>query len=94
MGEQEGLAGCVISAVGSLSLAQLHLAGATQATAIHGELGILSLHEGLLPPVKNTAETAAEVACLPMSNGALWLHRHSEAPQMEDSPPEQQRGAR
>ncbi|MCP9815158.1 DNA-binding protein [Synechococcus sp. GreenBA-s] len=43
MGEQEVQAGCVISAVGSLSLAQLRLAGATQATAIHGELEILSL---------------------------------------------------
>ena len=43
MGAQEELAGCVISAVGSLSLAQLRLAGATQATAIHGELEILSL---------------------------------------------------
>ena len=36
MGEQEEQAGCVISAVGSLSLAQLRLAGAAEATAIHG----------------------------------------------------------
>ena len=43
MGAQEELAGCVISAVGSLSLAQLRLAGATEARAIHGELEILSL---------------------------------------------------
>jgi predicted DNA-binding protein with PD1-like motif len=43
MGEQQEQAGCVISAVGSLSVAQLRLAGATQATAIHGELEILSL---------------------------------------------------
>jgi hypothetical protein len=33
MGAQQELAGCVISAVGSLSLAQLRLAGATQARA-------------------------------------------------------------
>ena len=42
-GAQQKQAGCVISAVGSLSLAQLRLAGATQATAIRGELEILSL---------------------------------------------------
>jgi predicted DNA-binding protein with PD1-like motif len=49
MGAQQELAGCVISAVGSLSLAQLRLAGATQATAIHGELEILSLSGTLSP---------------------------------------------
>jgi predicted DNA-binding protein with PD1-like motif len=49
MGEQQEQAGCVISAVGSLSLAQLRLAGATQATAIHGELEILSLSGTLSP---------------------------------------------
>ena len=43
MGEQQEQAGCLISAVGSLSLAQLRLAGATQTMAIHGELEILSL---------------------------------------------------
>ncbi len=49
MGEQEELAGCVLSAVGSLSLAQLRLAGATEARAIHGELEILSLSGTLSP---------------------------------------------
>jgi len=49
MGEQQEQAGCVISAVGSLSLAQLRLAGATQATAIHGELEIVSLSGTLSP---------------------------------------------
>jgi predicted DNA-binding protein with PD1-like motif len=49
MGEQQEQAGCVLSAVGSLSLAQLRLAGATQATAIHGELEILSLSGTLSP---------------------------------------------
>ena len=44
MGEQQEQAGCVISAAGSLSLVQLRFAGATEATAIHGELVI-----GLLP---------------------------------------------
>jgi predicted DNA-binding protein with PD1-like motif len=49
MGAQQELAGCVISAVGSLSLAQLRLAGAAEATAIHGELEILSLSGTLSP---------------------------------------------
>ena len=49
MGEQQEQAGCVISAVGSLSVAQLRLAAATQATAIHGELEILSLSGTLTP---------------------------------------------
>ncbi|KEF42145.1 MAG: DNA-binding protein [Cyanobium sp. CACIAM 14] len=43
MGEQEEQAGCVISAVGSLSVAQVRFAGAAEATAIRGELEILSL---------------------------------------------------
>jgi predicted DNA-binding protein with PD1-like motif len=47
--EQQEQAGCVISAVGSLSVAQLRLAGATQATAIHGEMEILSLSGTLSP---------------------------------------------
>ena len=49
MGAQQEQAGCVISAVGSLSLAQLRLAGATQATAIRGDLEILSLSGTLSP---------------------------------------------
>jgi predicted DNA-binding protein with PD1-like motif len=49
MGEQQEQAGCVISAVGSLSLAQLRLAGAAEAKAIHGELEILSLSGTLSP---------------------------------------------
>jgi len=49
LGDQQEQAGCVISAVGSLSLAQLRLAGATQATAIHGELEIVSLSGTLSP---------------------------------------------
>ena len=49
MGEREEQAGCLISAVGSLSVAQLRLAGATQATAIHGDLEILSLSGTLSP---------------------------------------------
>ena len=43
MGEQQEQAGCVISAVGSLSLAQLRFAVAAEATPIQGELEILSL---------------------------------------------------
>ncbi|MCT0225616.1 PPC domain-containing DNA-binding protein [Synechococcus sp. CS-1328] len=49
MGEQEEQSGCVISAVGSLSVAQLRLAGATEAMAIHGELEIISLSGTLSP---------------------------------------------
>ncbi len=49
MGAQQEQAGCVLSAVGSLSLAQLRLAGATQATVIHGELEIVSLSGTLSP---------------------------------------------
>jgi predicted DNA-binding protein with PD1-like motif len=47
--EQEEQAGCVLSAVGSLSVAQLRLAGATEATAIRGDLEILSLSGTLSP---------------------------------------------
>ena len=49
MGEQQEQAGCVISAVGSLSVAQIRLAGAAEATAIHGELEILSFSGTLSP---------------------------------------------
>ena len=49
MGKQQEQAACLISAVGSLSVAQLRFAGATQATAIRGELEILSLSGTLSP---------------------------------------------
>ena len=49
MGEQQEQAGCMISAVGSLSVAQLRLAGAEEASTIHGELEILSLASTLSP---------------------------------------------
>jgi predicted DNA-binding protein with PD1-like motif len=49
MGEQQEQAGCVIGAVGSLSVAQLRFAGAAEATTIHGELEILSLSGTLSP---------------------------------------------
>ena len=49
MGEQEEQAGCLISGVGSLSVAQLRLAGAKQATVIRGDLEILSLCGTLSP---------------------------------------------
>ena len=48
-GAQQEQAGCVISAIGSLSVAQLRRAGASEATAIHGELEILSLSGTLSP---------------------------------------------
>jgi predicted DNA-binding protein with PD1-like motif len=49
MAEKQGQAGCVISGVGSLSMAQLRLAGATEEMAIHGDLEILSLSGTLSP---------------------------------------------
>ena len=49
MGEQQQQAGCMISAVGSLSVAQLRLAGASETTTICGELEIISLSGTLSP---------------------------------------------
>jgi predicted DNA-binding protein with PD1-like motif len=49
MGEQQEQAGCLISAIGSLSVAQLRFAGAAEATAIRGDLEILSLSGTLSP---------------------------------------------
>jgi predicted DNA-binding protein with PD1-like motif len=49
MGEQQQQAGCMISAVGSLSVAQLRLAGASKTTTICGELEIISLSGTLSP---------------------------------------------
>jgi len=49
MGEQQAQAGCVISAVGSLSVAQLRLAGASETTTIYGGLEIISLSGTLSP---------------------------------------------
>jgi len=49
MGEQQQQAGCLISAVGSLSVAQLRFAGAAEATAICGELEIITLCGTLSP---------------------------------------------
>lgn len=43
MGEQPAQAGCVITAVGSLSVARVRFAGAAEATVIRGDLEILSL---------------------------------------------------
>ena len=49
IGDQEEQAGCVISAVGSLSVAQLRLAGAAKATTIRGDLELISLSGTLSP---------------------------------------------
>ncbi len=43
MGEQPAQAGCMITAVGSLSVARVRFAGAAEATVIRGDLEILSL---------------------------------------------------
>jgi predicted DNA-binding protein with PD1-like motif len=49
MAQQQEQAGCVISAVGSLSVVQLRFAGATEATLIRDDLEILSLAGTLSP---------------------------------------------
>ncbi|SBO43099.1 PPC domain-containing DNA-binding protein [Cyanobium sp. NIES-981] len=49
MGEQQEQAACVISAVGSLSVARVRFAGAAEATVIRGDLEILSLSGTLSP---------------------------------------------
>jgi predicted DNA-binding protein with PD1-like motif len=43
MAQQSEQAGCVISGIGSLSVAQLRFAGEAEATTIRGDLEILSL---------------------------------------------------
>ena len=48
-GAQQEQAGCVLSAVGSLSVAQLRFAGASKASTIQGDLEILSLAGTLSP---------------------------------------------
>ncbi len=49
MGQQHEQAGCVLSAVGSLGVAQLRFAGAAEATTIRGDLEVLSLAGTLSP---------------------------------------------
>ncbi|QPN69910.1 PPC domain-containing DNA-binding protein [Synechococcus sp. CBW1108] len=49
MAQQQEQAGCVISAVGSLSVLQLRLAGQQKSTTITGDLEILSLAGTLSP---------------------------------------------
>jgi uncharacterized protein len=49
MGEQREQAGCVINAIGSLSVAELRFAGAAASTAIRGELGIFRFSGTLSP---------------------------------------------
>jgi predicted DNA-binding protein with PD1-like motif len=49
MAQQQAQAGCVISGIGSLSVAQLRLAGQQESTTITGDLEILSLAGTLSP---------------------------------------------
>jgi len=49
MGRQGDQAGCVISGIGSLSVARLRFAGAPEATTIRGDLEIISLAGTLSP---------------------------------------------
>ncbi len=60
MGEQQEQAACLISAVGSLSVAQLRFAGAAEATVIYGELEILSLSGTLSPDGSHLHITIAD----------------------------------
>jgi hypothetical protein len=73
MGAQQEQAGCLISAVGSLSLAQLRLAGATQATSIHGELEIVSL-SGTLSPDGAHLHIAGQAAAAPPAETPARRH--------------------
>ena len=49
MGKQEAQAGCVIRGIGSLSVAQLRLAGNQESNTLTGELEIISLAGTLSP---------------------------------------------
>ncbi len=49
MGRQQELAGCLISGIGSLSVARLRLAGRQEITTLTGDLEILSLAGTLSP---------------------------------------------
>jgi predicted DNA-binding protein with PD1-like motif len=49
MGRQQEQAGCLISGIGSLSVARLRLAGRRQSTTLAGDLDILSLAGTLSP---------------------------------------------
>jgi predicted DNA-binding protein with PD1-like motif len=60
MGEQQEQAACLISAVGSLSVAQLRFAGAAEATVIYGELEILRLSGTLSPDGSHLHITIAD----------------------------------
>ena len=65
MGAQQEQAGCVISAVGSLSVAQLRFAGATEAMAIHGQLVIALLPQWQFRRVLAPATGDAELKISP-----------------------------
>ncbi|QNI70903.1 PPC domain-containing DNA-binding protein [Cyanobium sp. NS01] len=65
MAEQDAQACCVISAVGSLSVARVRFAGASEATVIQGELEILSLSGTLSPDGAHLHIAVAD------SNGAV-----------------------
>ena len=72
MDQQEEQAGCVISAVGSLSVAELLFAGATKATVIHGNLEILSLCVSRVKPLgRRFASTTCYQKRLSLGNTAV-----------------------
>ena len=71
MVDQEEQAGCLISAVGSLSVAQLRLAGAREATVIRGDLEILSLC-GTMSPDGAHLHIAVANSTGSVIGGHLW----------------------
>ena len=93
MGEQQEQAGCLISAVGSLSLAQLRFAGAAEATAIHGELEIISLSGTLSPDGSHLhiaiADSRIRPRVMPSCESVLRLRTEGRQPPLhlqEDQP--------
>ena len=70
MGQQSEQAGCVISAVGSLSVAQLRFAGDAAATTIRGDLEVLSL-AGTLSPEGSHLRIAVADRCGAVFGGHL-----------------------
>ena len=78
--EQQEQAGCVISAVGSLQVAQLRFAGATGGTVIRGELEIISL-SGTLSADGAYGTSALARWCAPQPSCRSRLNLSGDRPQ-------------
>jgi hypothetical protein len=72
MGAQQEQAGCVISAVGSLSVAQLRLAGATQATASWRSSATRAPSRPMAPTCTSRPLAAAALRSVVTSAPARW----------------------